>query len=1104
MDDVLSGADLRLASELSASYGPAVGAFYEESCRTISRNQPTTTHVVGHLMREIEGSVRAVLLALVPQTPPEPATEEQNSHRRDIARILDSLRLRSDDPLPALWNSFVGELAPVAHRGGQNGPRPVDFRFLDLWRRFRLFLTRAAVLQQEHVARHLAILDELLSVQSPTKAQISSFTREIPHGASSLRYFFDNLAHAGWLEPLRNKGYFAQAPGPIQVDGGQRFPPWAPTGYLTRMVPERPAVVGSVLAEVEPNGNWRVIDDLIDVALELDATYSAQFADRLANWIRAADWFPSFRPALVGKLACHVAAGGQPEAGLDLMSAALALLPEDRAITEGGEPEFQLRSSPRTRLRESYEYGEAIHATFPGLVRTAGLAWLDLLGGLLSESIALASRPPRIPPEDHSAIWRNAIEAHPEDLHDRDARGHLVSALRDAAVVWVSENPTQLQPVLDLLWDAGWHICKRIALHVVAECAAAAPDGVARVIQQREVLDLYALRHEAGRMFNAAWPSLNEEDRSRVLDWIEHGPLDEGLEPGKREWWQLRWLVILRAVLDDRRLTLLENLVSKHGEPEHPDLVSHTSTAVWVTESPFQQADLVKLSLDEIESLLEQWEPSGEWLDPSYEGLGRALRVVASQRAIEFAANAQRWRSLRNTYVRNILDGFTDAARDGADLDWDQVLAFCSFVLDQPWTLNPVHVPFGVDPDWSWARQAAARLIEAGLIARTPIPPAFRARVWNLISRLAEDEEPSSDSEEHDREGGMDSFTRSINCTRGVAVHAAIHYGGWLHRAGVVSTQTFAAMPELPALLERRLDRAIDATACIRSVLAHHIQRLVWLDKAWAYSHRTSIFIWSQKQTSLSLDVWHAYTGFSGVAEGVADVLIEDYFEALRMLAGKDVSHDTQSTMTHLAIMWLSAKPIDVDIPSRIFELGDDPLSAAFVDGVEDLLSRRSEQFWVEDAKKVLELWAMRLDEAAADPGGQSAELVAWASVFSWDGLPVAESGRLLLRTLNALILREPQSGGVSRFDTRQMIAQLVECSREQPLLAMQALVRLIELDRDGWLFTLVKADIRECIEIAVASGDGEAEREARAVANRLVGRGHPEFRDLTEPSIPA
>ena len=87
--------------------------------------------------------------------------------------------------------------------------------------------------------------------------------------------------------------------------------------------------------------------------------------------------------------------------------------------------------------------------------------------------------------------------------------------------------------------------------------------------------------------------------------------------------------------------------------------------------------------------------------------------------------------------------------------------------------------------------------------------------------------------------------------------------------------------------------------------------------------------------------------------------------------------------------------------------------------------------------------------------------------------------------------------GSISRHDTREMIERLRVAATEMPLPVMLCLARLLDLDNENLLVFLVLPDIRECISMGLASGDQGALREARAVANRLVGRGYLEFRDL-------
>src|SRR5207248_3647687 len=122
------------------------------------------------------------------------------------------------------------------------------------------------------------------------------------------------------------------------------------------------------------------------------------------------------------------------------------------------------------------------------------------------------------------------------------------------------------------------------------------------------------------------------------------------------------------------------------------------------------------------------------------------------------------------------------------------------------------------DPDWTWTRQSIARLLRDGCerIAAN-IPFDSRALVWDLISTLTNDQNPSVDYERN-RAGSLKPITLSINTTRGEAMHAVIAYAAWIHRhLAQGDQQGFGAMPEVATLLETRLALDIEPTLTIRS-----------------------------------------------------------------------------------------------------------------------------------------------------------------------------------------------------------------------------------------------------------------------------------------------
>ena len=118
---------LRLIGE-----GPAI--FFHDACQIMDSPTKfrTTTHLVGHLMRDVESALRDVL---EPQNSGDTAPDVGDRHKWEIQRILDALGVPDDHPVSQLWRSLPGKdgLQSRAHRDALFTPRPVDGEFLSMW-----------------------------------------------------------------------------------------------------------------------------------------------------------------------------------------------------------------------------------------------------------------------------------------------------------------------------------------------------------------------------------------------------------------------------------------------------------------------------------------------------------------------------------------------------------------------------------------------------------------------------------------------------------------------------------------------------------------------------------------------------------------------------------------------------------------------------------------------------------------------------------------------------------------------------------------------------------------------------------------------------------
>ena len=129
----------------------------------------STTHMVGHLLCEVERGLRAVLK---PQGHNEGSAGQGGSHRREIRSILDALGIPEDHAVSQLWLrlSRGDGLQSRAHRDALFAPRPVGEDFLVLWNSLQTILDYVLERFEQTYLDHHKVSDELLGIQYPTRS----------------------------------------------------------------------------------------------------------------------------------------------------------------------------------------------------------------------------------------------------------------------------------------------------------------------------------------------------------------------------------------------------------------------------------------------------------------------------------------------------------------------------------------------------------------------------------------------------------------------------------------------------------------------------------------------------------------------------------------------------------------------------------------------------------------------------------------------------------------------------------------------------------------------------------------------------------------------
>jgi hypothetical protein len=144
---------------------------WHDACLVLTDGRfATSTHLVGHALREIDGTLLDLLA-------PDDLIEGDggDSRRAKIEWVGESLAL--DPALTSLWSGipFHG----LAHRR-QPQPRPKDQGFQDLFDQYSLILEAVVAAFERRFNQWMSELDELLQVESPSKSDLRRLTAGVP------------------------------------------------------------------------------------------------------------------------------------------------------------------------------------------------------------------------------------------------------------------------------------------------------------------------------------------------------------------------------------------------------------------------------------------------------------------------------------------------------------------------------------------------------------------------------------------------------------------------------------------------------------------------------------------------------------------------------------------------------------------------------------------------------------------------------------------------------------------------------------------------------------------------------------------------------------
>lgn len=954
----------------------------------------------------------------------------------------------------------------------------------------------------------------------PEAESIQRIVREISRSGANYRYFFEKIDDPKWIRPLLQADPpFFSTPIPAKHEGDYiSFPVWPESRFLVRIADRAPSDVCDVILQMPATDNVRVHEDLVEAALKMPPALATRVAAKESAWIREQQHVYLLLGARLGKLAEHLATGGEADAAFALAEVLLEVVPDARRVRSFSDPDtgdvYRLSHGPRAKI-DDWDYFRVLERSFPSLGSIDPQRALRLVCDLLTRAVELSiTKSGESARNDQSAIWRPAIEDH-EHNTDPDLRAHLVSAVRDHAEAAARSGREDLLAVIGELEARGWLVFRRIALHVLRRLATLAPDHVESRLVSEDLFD--DEQHEYVLLLKDCFELISPAARETILGFVARGPDLEPFrrnyrfwhndeEPGEQEtaahkrYWQRDRLFPLRGRLPDRWRATLEELVSDVGEPEHPEFPhGYVSSAVRRTESPKSVDELSSMSDQELMEFLRDRSPDARDHYVGASDLSAALESAVGVDVPRFSRLANRFQGLRPEYIRSLFYAYRKALSDHAALSWADVLALGIWTAHQRSGADATETKHIVPgSDWRSAKQALASFLGISLEG-TKLPSEFRDQVWAALTPLADDLDPAQDGGK--KESDRDPQTVAINSVRGEAIGAVFQYAIWVAAQGnsKKAKGAFSLCPEAKDVLETHLDPRRERSLAIRSVYGRLFAQAIGFDRNWCDSIAHRVFDFESEDPSLAFAAWETYLVFNRPYAESFEVLEDRYrwsIEHLERFPGRDQlgSHPITSLGEHLVLFYvwgILGEDLEESLLGRFFRNIDTKRRGDVIDSAGRMLKNTEGKIEESSLERFRRLWDWLLEDLERSPDlvSRRAESDGFGWWFVSGHFPNGWSLPRLLRSVKIAGAMEPE---------HLLVGALGSVEPENLAVAIRCADGMVSGHSERWRTELVKSELRSLLERGIGSSDRTSRDAAFSLVNRLGAMGFFEFRDLT------
>ena len=949
-------------------------------------------------------------------------------------------------------------------------------------------------------------IDELKALARPTVADADELKARLD-SETMQKYFFHDLENAAWIPPLHAAGILAEAPRKREIAPGQyQLPIWHAGRFLSRHASQFPDIVVDVarsldtdnpqayaellksLAQIEPSEARKAVPSILDW---LQLPFSDQLLYELKDYMGSLMKYGYFHD--VARLVGALLEPAQPLKQTDQQKAGLGFV---EAKPRFGE--FWLEEVVREFLPElTKEVPQEVLVSFDANLAKAQEFERDASGEKADVPV--------------SSYWRSAIEPHPQNSSLYALKGLLVDGIRDSLLSFCSQGSEECSDYLERYISSEDSIRRRMALYILSMSGMKYPALVEAALSDRSSLDDSEIHHEMYGLLAAQFVNLPAEHQERIVAWLLDGPQDieavtrwvsdrapeEDLEREVlryREYWSLRRIWAIREHLEGEAEARVEELGTRLGEPDHPDLLMWSTGARAITHvTPVTEEEMAGLAMEEIIERIKEYVPPTPGVEHSREGLAEALAGAVKADPARFVGLAAQLidEGVQFVYTYHYLAAIREAIEQVDQLDLGPILELCSYIAslaEDPHEQNRDRYEAGLRV----AQLEVANLVEALLKQeKIDLNEEKEDRILGVIRMLLKNPDPEADSK---LESGWDPATRSLNCVRGKAMHDVIGFARYRDKEAKKRAGEGEYRPRLDPFVkevfEEKLDKSVDSSLSVHSVYGWYVPLIEYFDKDWMTANLDRIFPQDPDLEGFWRAAWDAYVSFNNVYTRPFNLLIPQYSRAISVLGEPEDPERLGTTKgerlgEHLAFAYIHGV---IDLES------DDALLSSFYEAAGDDL-RGHIGFWLAKVLSELKLeaenpiwqrmWRLmdwRLKEAAKS-GNVELFREEVSSYMRWlESAPASFSELEPIVRMAIPFLKEGYH--------KKLVADYLARHAEQfPHEAVEMIYQVILLSDTPW-FSLYEDDLDAIIGFAVRSKDEKAIEEAVAVINIVGERG--------------